>query len=203
MRILLVLLFFTPMALAKSNHFSCSNLKHNFTGSEIIEVKKQLANNDGAPVIPSKVTLAVSIGDLDYIKKHRSFEVLAEALEVTLSSDLSLFNDLLALLEDSDINKQGEGKPTLLMVAADCGQTQAVTKLLSLGADINQGIATSGINPLNQAVMNRNTVMVRHLLANGAACHRATLVNGKSVFDLAKNQGNKEVSLLLDRCLIK
>ncbi|RHW75165.1 ankyrin repeat domain-containing protein [Colwellia sp. RSH04] len=201
--ILLVVMLVNSGVFAKEIGSSCPNFKFTFSESELVKVKEFLAGKIERKEPPSKVVLAASIGDINYIKSQESFDSLFEAMYVTLSSDMELFNELLILLKPEDINKRSKEQVTLLMMAADCGRVEAVAQLLDLGADINMNISSSGIDALNMAVMNRDTAMVEYLLDSGASCKNSVYQSGVTALELSKKLKSNNITKLLERCFSK
>ena len=114
----LISTLFVNNTLANNISSTCSNFKFTFSESELIEVKAVLKGTVPHEEPPSKIVLAASIGDINYIKTHKNFDTLFEAMYVTLSSDMVLFEELITLLKPEEINKRSKEQVTLLMMAS-------------------------------------------------------------------------------------
>jgi len=84
------------------------------------------------------------------------------------------------------------GKQTLLVAAADYGQSEVISYLLSLGADVNL-TDEYGISPLLAAVYEDHVDAAKILLQKGAS-KSGKAPDGSSYFEAASS---KEMKLLL------
>lgn len=106
------------------------------------------------------------------------------ALIVSLARSDDTYTSYL-LNKGADPNLQGKGGDTPLIVAARTGFSQGVEWLLSVGAKVN-GTNKMGETPLIVAVVQRQTPIVRQLLAAGADPDKRDTAQGYSAREYAQ-----------------
>ncbi|XQW84208.1 ankyrin repeat domain-containing protein [Thalassotalea piscium] len=201
MRFIILFTLLISSHFVNAAEYLCSNMKEQYDDIQLSEIKDYLASDFVDTGRPSKAILAASIGDINYIKRQKSFNTLFEAFYLTLSSDMLIFQDLLNLLEEYDINQRSIEGVTLLMMAVDCGKISAVKTFIEKGANVNLKVENHGADALNMAVMTRNEDMVRYLISQGSNCKDSIYKNGVTVEELSKKIANSNISNLISNCI--
>lgn len=201
MRLVLCLLLIVGLRAEASGLLpKCTNVNFEYNESTKNEIDQILSGRKPNTTLLSKAILAASISNIDYLKKHNSFNNLFDAMSLTLSSDMKIFDQILKLISDKDINTKSKTGVTLLFQAADCAQSHAVKRFIHLGADVNIGLA-NGVTPLINAVMQGNAEIVELLVKEGASC-KSTLNKKLDVISLAHRLNLNKIIKLLERCCL-
>lgn len=201
MRIFFILLIlFSKATLAIEFIPTCASAKVQHNEIEKVKIQSILADTTANDYGVSKITLAASIGALDYIYQQKSPQALYEAMYVTLSSDMKIFDALLSKVSNYDINVPMNGA-TFLSHAVHCGQTHAASSLIAKGADVN--IAFHGtITPIKNAIMEGNEAMLSVLIKGGAKCTNLTISRHKpSPLVIANDLRLTNIVAMLKQCI--
>ena len=134
---------------------------------------------------------------IDPLARPDGGEVSSETLKVVIDTgDISAVRE--QVKRGADVNGRADGT-TPLVRATIGGQVDLVEALLELGADVNR-TTVSGHTPLSMALTMEREEIVRVLLRAGAdPSVRSEL--GINAFDVARNRGNAEMSMILEEAM--
>ena len=125
-------------------------------------------------------------------------ELWTNILDASRKGDLSRVDDLLANGADPNWQDIFDGY-TSLHYAIGSGNESLVRLLIERGADIEHSKNVVYITPLGTAVLSGRTSMVQILLDSGADATVLLYPDDRSMIDVAENEGNTEIALLLRR----